>query len=123
MQQKRTAENYLKAIYRLARPEGVHNAEIAQELGVSRPSVTSALRALAQDGYVCSGVGKRVCLTEAGLQVAQALQERHRILQAMLMRFGVAEETAAKDACELEHLLSDESCAAIRTMLAALENA
>jgi Mn-dependent DtxR family transcriptional regulator len=53
-------------------------------------------------------------LTESGLSAAEKIYERHTILTAFLTRLGVDRETAAEDACKMEHVISDESLAALK---------
>ena len=64
---------------------------------------------LREHGYVTVDEGGLIHLTQAGRRVAEGIYERHRLLTAWLIRLGVSEETAAEDACKLEHGLSDET--------------
>ena len=110
-----SAEDYLEAILILSEQHGsARPVDIATHLGVSKPSVSFAMKRLRENGYVDGKVGGSVTLTEAGEAIARRILERHRLLTLFLMRLGVSEETARADACKLEHDLSDETFAAIQ---------
>jgi Mn-dependent DtxR family transcriptional regulator len=64
-----------------------------------------------------------ITITEAGKEVAQKIYERHTILAGLLVRLGVSRETAAEDACRLEHAISDESFEAIKRHVEAMTKA
>ena len=121
MKQKKTVEDYLKVIYILSKQKGVHGVDIAGELGVSRPTVSVALKALAREGYIFVDDMHEVHLTEIGRQIAEETYERHNTFQQLLIKLGVDEKTAAADACEMEHAVSPESYAALK-MLAEKES-
>ena len=114
MKQQKTTENYLKAIYLLSRRGEVHGIDIAEYLGVSKPTVSVSLRALESEGYLYTGKNKAVCLTENGISLAVDIYEKNQTLKNLLVRLGVSEDTAAKDACEMEHAISAESLRALR---------
>lgn len=117
MKQKKSTEDYLKTIYLLSRQGGVHGATIAESLKVSRPTVSVALKALAQEGYVWMDKSRLVYLTDTGFQLAKEIYERHQTFQELLVSLGVDRETAAHDACEMEHSVGPESFAAIKRVL------
>ena len=81
----------------------MHGSDIAGELGVSRPTVSVALRALAEEGYVFADDGHEIHLTEKGKRIAEDTYERHSTFCRLLTGLGVDEKTAAADACEMEH--------------------
>lgn len=117
MKQRKTTEDYLKAIYTIsssARP--VHACQIAQRLSVSKPTVSVALKQLQEEGYLHVDRGKVVCLTERGLAIARTTFEKHRVLRDLLVSLGVDEKTADKDACEIEHAIGPESFAAFKAL-------
>ncbi len=104
-------QDYLEAVLLLERDNPVTRpGEIAEQLGVSNPTVTAALKKLADEGYVEHESYGYVRLTERGQKAAQAVARRHRLLKEFLHRvLGVGEERAAEDACRLEHHISSES--------------
>ncbi len=114
MKLKRSTEDYLKIIYILSRQREVHGADIAEELGVSRPTVSIALKALEGEGYITRDDSRAICLTEEGLDIAKSTYERHQTFQTMLESLGVDHETAAADACLMEHAVSPESFRALK---------
>lgn len=117
MKQKKSTEDYLKTIYLLSRQGGVHGAAIAELLRVSRPTVSVALKALIREGYVWMDKSRLVYLTGTGTQLAKEIYERHQTFQQLLEGLGVDPETAARDACEMEHSVGPESFAAIKGAL------
>ena len=121
MKQKKSVEDYLKVIYTLSKRKAVHGADIAGELGVSRPTVSVALKALAEEGYVFADDTHEIHLTEKGKRIAEDTYERHSTFCRLLTGLGVDERTAAADACEMEHAVSPESYKALKT-LAVLKN-
>ena len=116
MKQKKSVEDYLKVIYILSRRKGVHGADIAGELRVSRPTVCVALKALAEEGYLFVDDTHEVHLTEKGRSIAEDTYERHNMFQQLLMGLGVDEKTAAADACEMEHAVSPKSYEALKEL-------
>lgn len=90
------------------------SVEIAAHLGVTKPSVSFAMKKLRENGYILMAEDNRITLTEAGEAIACRVLERHDLLCRMLMQLGVSEATARIDACKIEHDLSDETFEAIR---------
>ena len=117
MKQKKSVEDYLKVIYTLSKRKAVHGADIAGELGVSRPTVSVALKALAEEGYVFADDTHEIHLTEKGKRIAEDTYERHSTFCRLVTGLGVDEKTAAADACELEHAVSSESYEVLKTFL------
>lgn len=116
MKQKKTVEDYLKVIYILSKQKEVHGADIARELRVSRPTVSVALKALAEEGYIFVDDAHRVHLTEKGWQIAEDTYARHITFRRLLTGLGVDEKTAAADACEMEHAVSPASYEALKML-------
>ena len=105
-----SGENYLKTILILNRKNGsVRSSDVAEWLGVSRPSVSNAVRYLRDGGYLRLDKHKKIHLTASGREIAEKVYERHCFLKNILISVGVYPETAEKDACKIEHDLSDES--------------
>jgi len=118
MKQKKTVEDYLKAIYIISKRKKVHGADIAAELKVSRPTVSVALRALSEEGYLfLDDKTREVHLTDMGNEIAEEICERHDTVRKLLVGLGVDEETASADACEIEHLISAESYEAFKALI------
>ena len=110
-----SGEDYLETILMLCRKHGsARSVDIAAHLGVTKPSVSFAMKKLRENGYILMGDDSRITLTEAGEAIACRILERHDVLIKMLTNLGVSEETARVDACKIEHDLSDESFEAIR---------
>ena len=105
-----SAENYLKTILLLYHKYGyARSKDVAEWLGVTRPSVCKAIRSLRDDGFLLLDRHKKIRLTASGREIAEKVYERHCFLREFLVEIGVASETAEKDACKIEHDLSNES--------------
>lgn len=105
-----SGENYLEAIYMLGEKRGsVRSIDVVNHLGFSKPTVSVAVHTLERNGFLTIGQEGYLHLTEAGLEIAERIYERHRVLSSILMHLGVPEETALEDACKLEHDLSEIS--------------
>ncbi|MBP3684026.1 MAG: metal-dependent transcriptional regulator [Oscillospiraceae bacterium] len=110
-----SAEMYLETIYSLSKVNStVRSIDVAEALGYSRPSVSRAVGLLKNDGYLTMDKDGFLALTEKGTETAEKIYERHTILTAALMALGVDKETAAEDACKIEHDISDRSFEAIK---------
>lgn len=110
-----SAENYLETILMLKKDKGsVRSIDIAHELGFSKPSVSVAMKNLRENGYITMESGGEISLTDAGLEIANKMYERHTLLTGWLTALGVSPETAAEDACKIEHVISVESFEAIK---------
>ena len=110
-----SGQMYLETIYVLSKEKNfVRSIDVGEHMGYSKPSVSRAVSTLKKDGYITVGEDGGLQLTEKGLEVAQAMYERHTVLTKLLMGLGVEESVASEDACRMEHVLSDESFAAIK---------
>lgn len=117
-----SGEDYLETILMLCKQNGsARSVDIAAHLGVSKPSVSFAMKKLRENGYILMGDDSRITLTETGEAIACRILERHDLLTNMLVRLGVSEEVARADACKIEHDLSDETFEAIRRHLASFQ--
>ena len=106
----------MKTIYRLqieAGPVGVKQVDIARELSVSKPTVSVSLRRLEAEGFVEKQRNRSVKLTEKGIRIAQEITSRNEGIFVLLKGLGVNSETAAEDACNMEHAISDSSYRAL----------
>ena len=118
MSLQESGEMYLETILVLSQRTGfVRAIDIGEEMGYSKPSVSRAMGLLRGGGYVqVSPDTGHISLTDAGRAVAEKIYERHTLLTALLEELGVAPETAAEDACKMEHVISDESFAALKQL-------
>ena len=109
---------YLETIYVLTKNEkNVRSIDVVEYMGFSKPSVSRAIGLLKNGGYVTVDEDGHLALTDIGLDIAKKIYDRHNILTEMLVKLGVSRETAANDACKIEHVISDESFNAIRRTL------
>lgn len=92
----------------------IRSVDIAAGLGVTKPSVSYAVKRLRENGYIEMQDDGIICLTPAGRKIAEDMLERHNILTVHLMSLGVPEEQACEDACQIEHIISEDSFNAIR---------
>ena len=107
---KESAENYLEAILMIKRKNGnVRSIDVATALGVSKPSVSVAMKRFREEGYITIDESGYILLTDSGLSVAENVYERHQIIAKALMAIGVSEETAYEDSCKIEHDISEET--------------
>lgn len=123
MHLQESGEMYLETILILSQKRNAVRAiDVGEYMGFSKPSVSRALGLLKGGGYVHSDEHGHLTLTELGKEVAESVYERHRLLTECLVKLGVSEETAAADACKIEHDISPESFAAIKTYMGLLAN-
>lgn len=110
-----SGEMYLETIHVLYKKNGhVRSIDVSEHMGYSKPSVSRAMGLLKEGGYITIDKEGFITLTDSGLEVAQKIYERHTILSTLLVALGVSPETAAEDACRIEHAISDESFEAIK---------
>ncbi len=115
MRLQESGEMYLETIYVLSRQNpGVRAIDVGEHMGYSKPSVSRAMSLLRQGGYITVDEGGFITLTEAGREIGEKIYERHTLLSAFLAHIGVDAETAAEDACRIEHAISDTSFEAIK---------
>ena len=115
MHLQESGEMYLETILILSlKNKLVRSLDVAEYMGFSKPSVSRAVGLLKNGGYLLVDKDGHLSLTEAGRAVAEKIYNRHTLLTQFLIRLGVSEGTAAKDACKIEHDISDESFAAIQ---------
>ena len=111
----KSAEDYLEAMLMLKEERGyIRSIDVADKLGVTKPSVSYATKRLRENGYISFDPAGMIVLEPTGLEIAQRMLERHRLLTELLINLGVSPETARDDACKIEHDLSVETFDAIR---------
>lgn len=117
-----SGEMYLEAILVLTKKTGfVRSIDVSEYLGYSKPSVSRAMGLLRQGEYIVVESDGAITLTQKGQEIAEKIYERHTLLTDLLVRIGVSQETAAADACKLEHAISDESFQALKRFAAKME--
>lgn len=113
-----SGEMYLETIYVLTRHStSVRSIDVAESMGYSKPSVSRAIGILKAGDYITVDKSGFITLTEKGTQAAESLYERHTILTDLLVSLGVDRETAAVDACKIEHVISTDSFEAIKNYI------
>ncbi len=103
----------MKTIYLLRRNGIVRGADIARELNVSKPTVSVSLKELEQEGYLLRLEDRSVELTPKGMVIAREIVDRNTCLFELLVSLGISESVAMKDACSMEHVISQESFCAL----------
>ena len=112
---KPSGEMYLESIYVLCNTKtSVRSIDVAEHMNFSKPSVSRGVGLLKKQEYIVIDENGYISLTEKGKEHAQKIYDRHTILSRALMLLGVDEKTASEDACKIEHVISDESFAAIK---------
>lgn len=105
-----SAEDYLEAILILRERQGaVRSIDVVHQLELTKPSVSVAMKRFRENGYIEMDADGFITLLPPGEEIAQRIYHRHKLLTRFLMALGVSEETAAADACKMEHDLSDET--------------
>ena len=115
MKIQESAENYLESVLILQKQKGhVRSIDIVNYLDFSKPSVSVAMKNLRENGYISMDRDGYITLEEPGLRIAETIYERHTFLTGFLVCLGVSSETAAEDACRMEHVISPESFQAMK---------
>ena len=110
-----SAENYLETILILSKKHPVvRSVDIAEEVGFKKSRVSVAMKNLRETEHIVISKEGFIALTESGRNIAEMIYERHELLSEWLTRLGVDPETAAEDACRIEHVISAESFEAIK---------
>lgn len=111
-----SSENYLETILVLSKKlPVVRSIDIATELDFSKPSVSVAMKNLREKKLIEVSDAGFITLTDSGMEIAKMILERHTLLSNWLVTLGVSPETAAEDACRMEHVISTESFAALKS--------
>lgn len=114
----KSGENYLKTIYLLHEKYGeVRECDIAENMGYSKPSVCHMVKVLSEQGYIFIK-DNDVRLSPLGMETAKKVHFKFLVVRCFLMTIlGVDEVTANQDACEIEHIISNESLSALNSLL------
>ena len=115
MHLQESGEMYLETIFVLSKNNPhVRSIDVCEHLGYSKPSVSRAMGLLKNGGFITVDASGFITLTEAGLEIAHKIYERHTLISKFLISIGVDENTASEDACKIEHVISDASFKAIK---------
>lgn len=110
-----SAEDYLETILILTERLGqVRSIDIVTEMNYTKPSISVAMKKLRENGCIRMDNDGFITLTPTGYEIASHIYERHKLLTSFFIALGVNEQTAAEDACKVEHDLSDETFEKIR---------
>ncbi|MCR5004934.1 MAG: metal-dependent transcriptional regulator [Clostridiales bacterium] len=110
-----SAEDYLETILILTHRNGmVRSIDIANELSYSKPSVSIAMKNLRENGYITVDANGYIFLEPPGLEIAEKIYERHTLFSTWLANLGVDPQIAQEDACRIEHVISEQSFAALK---------
>lgn len=111
-------ENYLEAILLLREQQGdVRAADICAYMGYSRPTVSIAVKGMRQSAFIEVDEHNLISLTEEGEAIAKGVYDRHKTISSLLEHLGVDKDTAAQDACKMEHDISDATFRAMQKFL------
>ena len=115
MQILKSSQDYLETMLMLKLQHGyIRSIDIANELGVTKPSVSYATKRLRENGYITMEKDGLITITEKGMEIAKSMYERHQTLTLFLIHLGVTPQTAQEDACKIEHDISEETFEALR---------
>lgn len=110
----KSAEDYLESMIILKEKNGyIRSVDIAEFLGVTKPSVSNAMKRLREEGYIEMNRSGFITVTEKGMKIADKIYDRHKKLTGFFVTLGVSPEVAEDDACKIEHDISDETFDAI----------
>ncbi len=114
MEIRKSSEDYLETMLMLKETNGyIRSIDIAKHLGVTKPSVSYATKRLRENGYIEMNNDGLISLTDAGMEIASKIYDRHKMLSQFLTLLGVDQKTADEDACNIEHDISNETFEAI----------
>ncbi len=118
MKIQESGEDYLESILKLERQKGVvRSIDVANDLKVTKPSVSRAIHILEERGYITINDNAQLILSSVGREIAEKIYERHILFTQFFIQLGVDEAVAAVDACRMEHTLSDETFAALKAFI------
>ena len=114
MEIQKSSEDYLETMLMMQKKHGyIRSIDVAEHLGVTKPSVSYATKRLRESGYITMDKTGLITLEPKGLAVAREMLDRHHTLTNFLVRLGVDQETAEADACKMEHDISQQTFEAI----------
>ena len=111
---QKSSQDYLEAMLMMQQKHGyIRSIDVAEHLGVTKPSVSYATKRLRENGYITMDREGFITLTDSGMAIAASMLDRHHTLTRFLIALGVDPKVAEEDACKIEHDISDETFAAI----------
>ena len=114
MEIQKSSEDYLETMLMMQKKHGfIRSIDVAEHLGVTKPSVTYATKRLRENGYITMDRDGLITLTASGLAIAENMLDRHHTLTRFLMALGIDAATAEADACKIEHDISQKTFDAI----------
>ena len=115
MKIQKASEDYLESMLIMKEQHGyIRSIDVADHLGVTKPSVTYATKRLRENGYITMDKDGLITLTASGMAIAERMLDRHHTLTKFLMALGIDAATAETDACKIEHVISQETFEAIK---------
>ncbi len=115
---RESGEMYLETILVLkGKKRTVRAIDVAEEMGLSRPSVSRGMAKLRENECITVEEDGNLAFTPKGEEIAKKIYERHQVLSGLFVCLGVSEQTAIDDACRIEHVISDETFAALKDFL------
>ena len=114
MKIQKASEDYLESMLMMTEQRGyIRSVDVAEHLGVTKPSVTYATKRLRENGYIEMDKDGLITLTDRGMAIAAKMLDRHHTLTNFLITLGVDPKTAEEDACKIEHDISQQTYEAI----------
>ncbi|MEE3420247.1 MAG: metal-dependent transcriptional regulator [Lachnospiraceae bacterium] len=110
MEIRKSSEDYLEAMLMMKEKHGfIRSIDVAEQLGVTKPSVSYATKRLRENGFITMDRDGLITLTDSGLEIAEKIYTRHKVLTEFFTDLGVDPETARDDACKIEHDISSQT--------------
>lgn len=114
----KSSEDYLEMMLIMQEQHGyIRSIDVANALGVTKPSVSYAVKRLRENDYITMDRENLITLTEKGREIATRIYERHKVLTEILLCLGVDPKIAREDACKVEHDISDTTFDALKRLL------
>ena len=122
MKLQESGEMYLETILILSQKlDHVRSIDVVEHMGFSKPSVSRGMKILREQKLIDVDGAGYLTLTDAGREIAEKIYERHTFLSTFIAKLGVDPQVAAEDACKMEHVISDETFAALKRHIANAE--
>ncbi len=110
-----SAENYLETILILSHKlPVVRSVDIANYMDFKKSSVSIAMKNLREKNHITMTDAGYIYLTESGMHIAEMIYERHQVITQIFEALGVDPDTSEKDACKIEHIISEDTFDAIK---------
>ena len=114
MKIQKSSQDYLESMLMMQQERGyIRSIDVAEHLGVTKPSVSYATKRLRENGYITMDREGFITLTDSGMAIAASMLDRHHTLTKFLMALGIDAATAETDACKIEHDISQKTFDAI----------